>query len=271
MKKPMLFTMFNVYISNPYYPVTRIVQPKMPFKFKKKCLRRQIPKDVILRAIEEISKGSKIKTTADKYKIPRSSMQRYHKQDSIKDSSHRFITSQIFTDEEEQKLSNCIIVCSKHHYGFTKIQARFEKPGIWPFNSNIFSNEDFLCFSVTDRDAPVTDETLSSRYDPIIQPTSTQVIPEQPERENQNEADPVNLNNIAVANSSSSFATDQITIEVAEVVTPEIIRPYPKACPRKLIKDARKKAKTRILTDTPEKRLIELTEQEKQSKNKAKK
>ncbi|CAG5041204.1 unnamed protein product [Parnassius apollo] len=168
-------------------------------------------KDVILRAIEEISKGSKIKTTADKYKIPRSSMQRYLKQDSIKDSSHRFITSQIFTDEEEQKLSNYII------------------------------------------------------------PTSTQVIPEHLERENQNEADPVNLNNIAVANSSSSFATDQITIEVAEVVTPEIVRPYPKACPRKLIKNARKKAKTRILTDTPEKRLIELAEQEKQIKNKAKK
>ncbi|CAG5022839.1 unnamed protein product [Parnassius apollo] len=129
----------------------------MPFKFKKKGLRREIPKDVILRAIEEISKGTKIKTTADKYKIPRSSMQ---------------------------------------------------------------------------------------RYDPIIQPTSTQVIPEHPERENQNEADPVNLNNIAVANSSSSFATDQITIEVAEVVTPEI---------------------------THLKRLIELAEQEKQIKNKAKK
>lgn len=39
----------------------------MPFKFKKKGLRREIPKDLILRAIEEVSKGSKIKTTADKY------------------------------------------------------------------------------------------------------------------------------------------------------------------------------------------------------------
>lgn len=97
-------------------------------------------------------------------------------------------------------------------------------------NSNIFSNEDFLCSSVTDRDAPVTDEALSSRNDPIIQPPSTQ-LPEQPERENQIEAEPVNLNSIAVADSSSSFATDQITIEVAEVVTPEIVRPYPKARP----------------------------------------
>ncbi|GBP18011.1 Stimulator of interferon genes protein [Eumeta japonica] len=51
---------------------------------------------------------------------------------------------------------------------------------------------------------------------------------------------------------------------------PEIVRPYPKACPRKLIKNSRKKGKTRILTDTPEKRLIELAEQETQTKNNAK-
>ena len=96
----------------------------MPFKFKKKGLRREIPKDLILPAIGEVSKGSKIKTTATKCPIPRSSLQRYLKQDSVKDCSHRFITSQIFTDEEEQKLSNYMIVCSKHNYGLAKIQAR---------------------------------------------------------------------------------------------------------------------------------------------------
>lgn len=37
-------------------------------KIQKKGLRWEIPKDLILRAIEEVSKGSKIKTTADKYK-----------------------------------------------------------------------------------------------------------------------------------------------------------------------------------------------------------
>lgn len=48
------------------------------------------------------------------------------------------------------------------------------------------------------------------------------------------------------------------------------MRPYPKASPRKLIRNVRKKGKTRILTDTPEKRLIELAEQERQAKNRAK-
>ena len=36
------------------------------------------------------------------------------------------------------------------------------------------------------------------------------------------------------------------------------------------MKNARKKGKTRTLTDTPEKRLIELAEQERQTKNKTK-
>lgn len=109
--------------------------------------------------------------------------------------------------------------------------------------SERFSNVDFLCSSATDHDAPVTDEALGSRNDPIIYLTSSQVLPEQPERENQIEAESVNLNNSAVADSSSPFGTDQITIEVVEVVTLEIVRPYPKACPRKLIENSRKKGK----------------------------
>lgn len=52
----------------PYYVEYRIFfellvyfnHRKMTFKFKKKGLRREIPKDLILRAIEEVSKGSKI-------------------------------------------------------------------------------------------------------------------------------------------------------------------------------------------------------------------
>lgn len=64
---------------------------------------------------------------------------------------------------------------------------------------------------------------------------------------------------------------DQIAAVVTEVVTSESVKLYPKAGPRKITGNAIKNGKTRILTDIPEKKLIELAEQEKQKKNKAKK
>lgn len=133
------------------------------------------------------------------------------------------------------------------------IQKGFEKSGIWPFNSNIFSDEDFFCSSVTDRDFLDSDGAVLSENDPTNQPTSSQVLSEQSGIEDQSEIDPVNLSNTAIVGSSQSFARDQIAAEVAKVVTPESVRPYPKAGPRKLTGYARKKGKTRILTDTPEK------------------
>lgn len=96
----------------------------MPFAFKKKGMRREVPMDIILRAIEEVSKGSKIKTTANKYNIPRSNLQRYLKQELVKDNASRFVSSQIFTTEEEEKLVDYMMVSSKLHYGLTKLQAR---------------------------------------------------------------------------------------------------------------------------------------------------
>lgn len=85
----------------------------MPFKFKKKGVRHEIPKNVILRATEEVSNGGKIKTTADKYQIPRSNLQRYLKQGYVKYSSLKFVSSQIFTSEEEEKLAKYMMDSSK--------------------------------------------------------------------------------------------------------------------------------------------------------------
>ncbi|XP_026315200.1 uncharacterized protein LOC113226693 [Hyposmocoma kahamanoa] len=520
---------------------------KMPFAFKKKGKRREVPMDIILRAIEEVSKGSKIKTTANKYNIPRSNLQRYLKQEFVKDNASRFVSSQIFTTEEEEKLVDYMMVSSKLHYGLTKLQARklaydyavatkktnipdnwikneiaskdwirgflrrqsqlsirtteatslsratsfnktnvgdfftnlravyerhqfgpesiynidetglttvqrtrrviapkgtkqvgqatsaergslvtvccgvnalgnfvppyfifprvhfksymlhdapigsdgsthpsgwmtssnfikymhhfakhvkpsptspvlllldnheshisvevlnfckdvgiilmtfpphcshklqpldltvygplknyynnaltdwmvcnagktvtiydvpklaalaipqafkqqsiqkgFEKSGIWPFNSNIFTDDDFLCSSITDRYLPGT-ENIST-----IQSTPNRVPSELSTGDIQSGSDSENLNIMVVSSPSQleSFTREHIE-EVAETITPESVRPYPKAGPR-LSSIKRKKGKTRILTDTPEKRLIEIAEQEKQRKNKAK-
>lgn len=66
------------------------------FNLKKKNKRREIPKDVILCGLIEVSKGRKIKTTASKYHIPRSNLQRYIKQSgAVKDVSSKCASTQI--------------------------------------------------------------------------------------------------------------------------------------------------------------------------------
>lgn len=146
------------------------------------------------------------------------------------------------------------------------IQRGFEKPGIWPFNSNIFTNEDFLCSSVTDRCFPDTDNI------PAEQPTTNPVPAEQPSIEqNQNaEVDLISPNDMVAPGPSQPKSPIRSVAKETVAITPDSVRPYPKAGPRKLVRMNTKKGKTRILTDTPEKRLIEMAEEERQRKNKDK-
>lgn len=141
------------------------------------------------------------------------------------------------------------------------IQRGFEKPGIWPFNSNIFSDEDFACSSVTDRCLPEEDNV------PTEQSISDQPVMEQPSRE-ENQSLEDRTSNVEVTEPSQLESPPRSRNKVT--VTPDLVRPYPKAGPRKLHGMKRKKGKTRILTDTPEKILIEMKEVERQRKNKIK-
>ncbi|CAG5029138.1 unnamed protein product, partial [Parnassius apollo] len=59
------------------------------------------------------------------------------------------------------------------------------------------------------------------------------------------------------------------TIDLIQVFSPEIVRPYPKAGPRKAAKTNRRKRKAAILTDTPEKNALE--EQQNKTTKKVKK
>lgn len=103
-----------------------IFSRKITFEFKKKNKRCEIPKDIILRATEEITKGTKIKATANKYDIPRSNLQRYLKQGTVKDVSSKFIrvSCQIFAEDEEAKLSEYLITSSELNYRPSKVQTR---------------------------------------------------------------------------------------------------------------------------------------------------
>jgi hypothetical protein len=108
----------------------------------------------------------------------------------------------------------------------TNITSGFRVAGIFPFNPDVFGEDEFLPSKVTDRPPPAdvnTDQASTSKV--VSTPIPTCSDPTE-------EAVPGNI-------------------------TPEDIRPYPKASARKSTQK-RKKGKTLILTDTPIKERLAL-------------
>ena len=98
------------------------------------------------------------------------------------------------------------------------IQAGFRVTGIHPFNRDVFDESEFLPSFVTDRPVPIQ---------PALPPISSTQPPDHP--------------------GPSTQAPDQPGPSLA--LSPEEIRPHPKAGPRKTAQ--KRKRKTMILTDTP--------------------
>lgn len=108
------------------------------------------------------------------------------------------------------------------------ITSGFRVAGIWPFNPDIFNDSDFLGSYVTDRPNPTADQPIATCSSRNIDPgegTSQSIVQATPKQ-----AEPVSLN---------SFPT------------PEEVRPYPKAQPRKSNRGRRRQGKSLVLTDTP--------------------
>ncbi|KAF2895502.1 hypothetical protein ILUMI_10673 [Ignelater luminosus] len=101
------------------------------------------------------------------------------------------------------------------------ISNGFKKTGIEPFNSDIFTEEDFLSAFVTDRPA--------SPHQPIAS---------------------------ILRNLDEELSSPGLPLVVDAVVSPEEIRPHPKAPPRKEARNIKKKRST-ILTDAPTKKALE--------------
>lgn len=105
------------------------------------------------------------------------------------------------------------------------ITSGFQKPGIWPFSRLAFSDEDFEPSFVNNRAIDLPNQTA--------RPSDERAgIPE-------------SLN-------ESEENSSPITV----ALSPEVVRPYPKAAPT-CLKRARKKVKSRILTESPVKNKIE--------------
>ena len=115
----------------------------------------------------------------------------------------------------------------------TNIQSGFRVSPIFPFDRDIFSDEEFMPSNVTDRPMEIT-ETLST---------------------------PSSSNQPPVITVDEMPPTFQNTF--GDNATPESVRPFKKASPRKR-KGRIQRGKTRILTDTPEKLAIEIQQSKKQ-------
>ncbi|CAG5048248.1 unnamed protein product [Parnassius apollo] len=73
-------------------------------------------------------------------------------------------------------------------------------------------------------------------------------------------------NQVAIESPAPSTSTGTIDTDKNILMSPEAIRPFPKAPPRKNNTTRNRKGKTRVLTDTPEKEELELLAAKKRKK-----
>ncbi|XP_065642819.1 uncharacterized protein LOC136074429 [Hydra vulgaris] len=123
----------------------------------------------------------------------------------------------------------------------SNIQTGFRVAGIEPFNSEIFKNNEYLPSSVTDRAAP---DTVT------ITPVNNMESEMIPAHVNHIESE------ITIVNIETSIL-NKVSTSVASIISPEVLKPYPKASARKK-KVISRQLKTRILTDTPVRNEIRL-------------
>lgn len=172
------------------------------------------------------------------------------------------------------------------------ITSGFNKPGIWPLTELAFSDEDFAPTEVYTsgnlQHMPPTQNVVENLSAPTLQPivsdicqpsiSGTQYFLEVP-RESTEQAinSPLittyddelqRFNNLDACepDALNNSRIHQIVAPLNTVLTPEAIRPYPTVVRSNKTKKGRGPGKTRIYTDTPEKKLIEEKHNEKQLK-----
>ena len=130
----------------------------------------------------------------------------------------------------------------------SNILKGFEVSGLYPFNEHVFEENEFLTSYVTDR--------------PMENVKGTDINKSQPKDVNTSDNHPaIPSTSSSTLNSGNDISESSAVTGVASYisttpVTPEMLRPFPKAMPRKNLTRGKAKGQSRILTDTPEKDAI---------------
>lgn len=148
------------------------------------------------------------------------------------------------------------------------IMAGFKVSGIFPLNPEIFTDSDFMPSYFTDRPAPAVPNLESTNN-----PEQTSNLPEQSTVHSLNSNPPKASNPSTPTQASTSeeavpsSSTQTFPIAYQEGVpstskqtcpTPEEVRPFEKAAPRKQTRRGKKIRKSAILTDTPVKNQLKM-------------
>lgn len=178
-------------------------------------------------------------------------------------------------------VASCVGVAFERSMTPSNIKAGFRKTGIYPLYKNVFTIDDFLSSSVTDREivnvASVLSDSdmmdVSGEPDPSSKPRPSggPALGTEQTASLSSEATLDDVPGESCFTESVEINTDKITSQV--FVSPEVFKGYPKAGERKIKNSHRKKAKSCIPTDTPEKdkteeKYMQKNEREKQKRQK---
>lgn len=165
------------------------------------------------------------------------------------------------------------------------ITSAFQKTGIWPFNKLAFGDDDFAAVSVyhsgstSGADVSVvqtnTEDVEQQDLPPELAHTSTSLPPlplesaqggQSSSTADQDQGLP--RSSVPVSPSLPTSTTPPATLPTIGLITPEVIRPYPKVDRNtsKKLNKGRQPGKSRIYTETPEKTKLEEIEKAKQLK-----
>lgn len=114
------------------------------------------------------------------------------------------------------------------------IESGFRVSGIWPLNADLFTDEDYLSSYVTDRD-------ISDVQQQNLESTSHDVNnPELPENTDSDTLREIQIEENVDLLSQTDIRQQPCTSSTTMCVTPEMIKPHPKAAPRKANRKGRK-------------------------------